>query len=315
MNQLPSVWPPTWPGDEAALLGAAGGGYAFTQSLGAELLTNPDLNWSGATLTGWTIQNNGFSSVTEVAPGGGAGSGAARLLLTSGGGVYPRVSQIVSSLVAGDLVEIEADCSAFTSGQADFYALVTNWGFQIAATAAGEYRTIGVAPQSGGSAFLYGISTALDMVFNRVSLKRITPSSVLAINANSDNRLLFNLPASPIRAEAISLFARRIDASNYLELRLQRNAGNTDWDLRLHRVVAGSQTNNIITAVTSVGNVNGLRLECNGNTVTAYTTADGGANWTSRGNNTNAANHPTGTGLLPVYTRTFTPLQMTSTPL
>lgn len=316
MTQLLSLWPTPWPLDETLPLGGGGGGgYAFTQVLGPELLTNPDLNWSGATLTGWTIQNNGFSSVTEVAPGGGAGSGAARLLLTSGGGVYPRVSQTIASLVSGDLVEIEADCSAFTSGQADFYALVTNWGYQLQVTAAGEYRTVGVVPQTGGTAFLYGISTALDMVFTRVSLKVITPSSVLTIAANSDNRLLFDLPASPIRGEAISLFARRIDASNYLELRLQRNAANSDWDLRLHRVVAGSQTNNIITAVTSVGNVNGIRLECNGNAVTAHTSTDGGANWTSRGTSTNAANHPTGTGLLPVYTRTFSPRQMTSTPL
>lgn len=296
-------------------IGGAAADYVFTQALGAELLTNPDMNWAASSLTGWTVQNNGFSSVTEVASNGGAGTGAARMLLTSGGGVYPRVVQTVASLVAGDLVHLEADCSAFTSGQVDFYALVTNWGFQLRLTAAGLYRGVGIAPQSGGSAFLYGISTALDMVVNSLSLKRITPNQVRTVTANTDNRLYFTLPASPRRGDAICLHNRRVDNNDYIELRLERNATDTDWNLSLHRVVSGSQTNNIMTAVTSVGSVNGIRLHCSGNTVTAYTTADNGNNWTSRGSSNNAANHPTGTGLLPFYTEAFSPQRLEVIPL
>jgi hypothetical protein len=296
-------------------IGGAGADYVFTQGLGAELLANPDFNWSAGSLTSWTVQNNGSSSVTEVAAGGGAGTGAARLLLTSGGGVYPRVSQVIASLVAGDLLHMEADVSAFTSGQVDFYSVASNWGFTLNLTASGLYRGIGVAPQTGGSAFLYGISTALDMVVNSLSLKKITPNAVLTVTANTDNRLYFTLPASPLRGDAICLHCRRVDNNDYLELRLVRNAANTNWDLRLHRVVGGVQTNNIITAVTSVGNVNGIRLHCSGNTVTAHTTDNSGGSWTSRGSSTDAANHPTGTGLLPIYTSAFSPQRLEVIPL
>lgn len=285
----------------------------FIQALGSELLLNPDMNWAASALTSWTVQNNGSSSVTEVAPAGGAGTGAARMLLTSGGGVYPRVSQILASLSAGEWVEVEAVCSAFTSGQVDWYSTVSNWGWQISVTAAGTYRSVG--PVSQTPAYLYGISAALDMVFDRLSVKKLALNDVTTVTANSDNRFYFSLPTSPVRAESISLLSRRIDASNYLELRLIRNAANTNWDLRAHRVVAGVQTSNFITAVTSVGDVNGLRMECNGNAVTIYTTADGGQNWTSRGTNTNAANHPTGTGLLPVYVSTATPVRVEVIPL
>jgi len=283
----------------------------FLQSLGNELLLNGDLNWAASALTSWTVQNSS-SSVTEVAPGGGAGTGAARLQ-ASAGGVYPRVSQIVASLAAGEWVEAYANCSAFTNGQVDFYSTVSNWGWQIPITAAGEYRSVG--PVSQTPAYLYGISTTLDMVFDRLSLRKLTLNELTVVTANSDNRFYFSLPASPLRSESVSLLNRRIDASNYLELRLIRNAANTNWDLRIHRVTAGAQTSNIITAVTSVGDVNGLRMECNGNTITVYTTTDGGGNWTNRGTNTNAANHPTGTGLLPVYVSTVIPSRVEVIPL
>lgn len=283
----------------------------FLQSLGNELLLNGDMNWATGVLTSWTVSNSS-SSVTEVAPGGGAGTGAARLQ-ASAGGVYPRVSQIVGSLVAGEWVEVYVNCSAFTSGQVDFYSTVSNWGWQIPVTAAGEYRSVG--PVSQTPAYLYGISTVLDMVFDRLSLRKLNLNELTVVTANSDNRFYFSLPASPLRSESVSLLNRRIDASNYLELRLVRNAANTNWDLRTHRVTAGVQTSNIITAVTSVGDVNGLRMECNGNTITIYTTTDGGGNWTSRGTNTNAANHPTGTGLLPVYVSTVIPSRVEAIPL
>lgn len=286
----------------------------FTQSLGSELIANNAFStWAAGSPSSWTVQNNASSSVTEVAAGGGAGTGAARLALTSGGGVYPRVSQVIGSLTAGEWVEAQAVCSAFTSGQVDWYSTVSNWGWQISVTAATTYSTIG--PVSQTPAYLYGISTALNMVFDSVSLRRFTLNPVSVTAANADNRFYFTLPGSPVRGEAVSLINRRVDASNYIELRLVRNAGNTDWDLRCHRVVAGVQTNNIITAVTSIGTVNGVRLECSGNTITAYTTTNSGGSWTSRGTNTNAANHATGTGVLPVYSSTITPVRLDSFPL
>jgi hypothetical protein len=308
-----TIVPRPFPAHLVQPVGFGSSGYSFAQVIGSELLANPDMNWATGVLTSWTVQNSS-SSVTEVAPGGGAGTGAARMQ-ASAGGVYPRVSQTIASLVAGDLLQVEVDCSAFTNGQVDWYALVSNWGFQIKVTAAGVYRTIGVAPQSGGSGFLYGISTTLDMVINRLSMKRITPTPVVVATANTDNRLYFTPPASPLRAEAISLFSRRVDNNDYLELRLERNAANTDWDLRLHRVVAGVQTNNIMTAATSIGSANGIRLHCSGDTVTAHTTADGGGNWTSRGSNTSALNHTAATEVLPVCTESFTVQNLETLPL
>lgn len=286
----------------------------FTQSLGSELIANNLFStWAAGSPSSWTVSNNGFSSVTEVAAGGGVGTGAARLVLTSGGGVFPRLSQS-TTLAQGAFVEAQAVCSAFTSGRADWYSTASNFGWQIIAQAAATFTTVGFSPILNSNAFLYGNATSLDLVFDSVSLRQITPNATTVTAANADNRFYFTLPGSPVRGETISLL-NRYSAGNWIELRLVRNAGNTDWDLRVNRVTSFAQTNDIITAVTSVGTVNGIRLEGNGNTITVYTTTNSGGSWTSRGTNTNAANHPTGTGLLPVYSSTITPVRLDSIPL
>ncbi len=75
------------------------------------------------------------------------------------------------------------------------------------------------------------------------------------------------------------------------------------WDITLFSVATHTRTSRI--AATNIGATNGIRINANGSNWTLQTTADGGANWTSRGTVSNAT-YNTATGVNVLWTSGFT---------
>lgn len=285
---------------ELALLGDGSPAAGFSQvssaqALGAELIANNEFStWSVGLPSNWNVSATGGSSVTEVAPGGGAGNGAARLQSPTTA-VQPRLDQVLAGVSAGDIVEARILCSAFTSGQADFYSVASALGWTISVTAAAEFVTVNTLSQT--PAYLFGISTALDLVIDRVSLRRLTTDPVQTLTPNGEATFLYSI-GTPLRGETAEIRFRRQDALNYFAVRCFRNAANTAYTATLLRVLAGVQTT-LIAGQNLGATVAGIRARFNGSTLQMFSTADG-TSWTQRGTDITDTNLQTATGTLAV---------------
>lgn len=283
---------------EFGLLGDAANAAGFSQvssaqALGSELVANNEFSTWAATLpSSWNVTASGGSSVSEVAPGGGAGTGAARLQSPTTA-VQPRMDQLLTGVSAGDIVEARVLCSAFTGGQADWYSIVTGLGWQISVNAAAEFVTLNTLAQT--PAYLFGITTGLDLVIDRVSLRRLTTDPVQSLTPNGEATFLFSIP-SPLRGETAEIRFRRQDALNYFAVRCFRNAANTAYTLTLLRVLAGVQTT-LIAGQNIGASVAGIRARFNGSTLQMFSSADG-TSWTQRGTDVTDTNHAAATGAL-----------------
>lgn len=275
---------------------------AFTQSLGAELLTNGDFSaWTGDNPNSWTVTGESGSDpmITQVASGGGAGTGAARLY-SSATASAPILRQTI--LTADLWYEIGVNLTAFTSGSSTVQSF--SGGFTQVLSAVGDYNWQGKANHSIFQFLSTGVPC--DLVYDAMSVKLVTLNAKTAFAANGTFSFLFTAPASPKPLQRVEMWYREsaaTDNKDYWTAYIEHDG--SAWNFKLDRVSTGTATNMI--TVGSVGAVNGVRVVASGNDHTAYTTADSGANWTQRGTKQTNSTHATNTNIRPVYNSNATP--------
>lgn len=273
---------------------------AFTQSLGAAN-ANYDLStWTAANnLANWTESAVGADpGISEVAPDGGAGTGAARFV-SSATNLRPYIVQI-GTVTLNDLYEVEINLTARTSGtlRADMV------GPDL--TSAVRRNTIGRALDT--SYYVTARNAPSDFVVDTAKYQKVTLNAVQTALADADIRFGFTLPASPLAGQLVELWYRMPAGAVYVDgfrMRLMRNAGNTAWDLYLDKYVTGTDTN--FLTITGVGTPNALRVTTTGQTHQLYTGEAGidGA-WTPRGAPQSSTNHTTATQAQVLYCSAFT---------
>lgn len=272
------------------------------QSLGAELLTNGDFSaWTGDDPNGWAVVNESGSdpAVSQVAPDGSAGTGAARFYssATTGLAIWQNLSG------ANNYVEDAVVISAYTQGGVRSEA-PRNGVTSSPYASTGHFRRLVYSPSiSTYETQLIG-TLPCDVVVNTVSLKNVNMNtSLTAPSANMVISQYYTLPGSPLVGDQLWVMTRISDfaAGNYW-LTLLEHTG-TQWNITLFSVASHTRTSRI--AATNIGTSNGLRINMNADSITLETTANGGANWTSRGSVTNNT-YQTATGVNAMWTSSVT---------
>lgn len=274
---------------------------APAQSLGAELLNNGTFAvWTGDNPDGWLLAGESGSDpmVTQVAADGSAGTGAARLYKSSSDSL-PYIRQVVQTV--GAFYEYRVVISAYTSGAVnvtDFNAITSAYN------AAGTYSSIFRA--AGTSLGIVAAGLAGDFVVDSASDKLITLNTQLtAPSAGMRLDWLYTLPVAPLVGSAIWLCPRISDftAGNYWAVKLVYTG--TQWNINLYSVATHTATSRI--AATNIGATDGIRINMNGDSISLYTTADGGTNWTQRGSTISNSTYNTATGVNALWTSDVTP--------
>ncbi|MFA4973824.1 MAG: hypothetical protein WC683_14525 [bacterium] len=288
----------------------------FTQSLGAELLTNPDFSaWTDDNPDGWTVlyESGGNPEATERDPDqthadAKTVGGALNLYNTTGANV-PRVQQTV--LTVGHWYEVDQFVTAWAVGYLQVF--ISPWYRQY-----NEARHARDIMRSDTTAAVILISGLLgDATIDSISAKRITLNAQQTMPADAIIDFTYALPVSPVAGDTINVFYRISGASleaayTCWRAYIRRNDANTNWDFRLDSVSAGTATNRI--NATYVGDVIGIRVQCAGSLHDFWTTVNG-TDWTKRGAQINVSHNDTQTGVNTVYSSQATPTKLTVTPL
>lgn len=266
---------------------------AVAQSYGPWLVTNPDLdNWFGGAPANWTKANdNGTTAtITETAPDGTAGTGAATFSNT-GSAIFVNLTQDIG-LAANDWMESELDMTAFTGGRLDVSAsgsaaiidsnTVSNRS-QLERSASGPNITM----QVGGS---------LPRLFtvSRINSRKLIPNvELIAPSENMRITALFTTPGSPKRGYRVLLPIRisSFSSGNYL---LALYEYTTQWNINFY-TVAGHARGAAVASASNIGAIDGMRVNCNGNSVTMETLS--GSTWTQRGITMTIATYNTAKGV------------------
>lgn len=278
---------------------------SFNQSLGAEILVNGDLAlWTGDNPNSWTVVGESGSDpmITQVAPNGSAGTGAARYYRSGAVTLYCSQS---SGLVTGNFYEGRVFLSVRTAANA-----LVNIGAQHSYSVAGDFYTLDRATIAA-VAFNGQGGPPVDYVLDGLSVKLITPNPNWTMpSADGTHTFTFALPATPYPEMRIEMRYRRQDDLNYWVAYLQRNTANSAWNFRLDSVNAGTATNRV--NVSGVGTPDAVRVVTSGNSHTAYTGS--GGTYTQRGTQQTNSLHAAQTGIAVLYNSPFTPSELRSTP-
>lgn len=291
-----------------ALLSQGGGGptviTTFTQSLGAELLTNPGnpFSFSGDDPVGWTIfgESGSDPAISEVGADGNPGTGAIHFLQSSG-----TMYAGQSVLSTGSYYEVDANLTVVTSGQ----PRVSDAAATIQPVAVIQQAHSNYLGRAGDPSFrITSRVVGTDYVITGTSCKLITLNAEHASVADGTFEFRFTLPGSPKALEAAQLWYRANGSDNFWRAQVRRNQTNTAWDFLIDSIVSGAATNRL--TVTGVGTPNALRVIASGNDHTGYTSNDGGSNWTPRGTTVTNSTHATNTGVRAVYNSAVTPVKI-----
>lgn len=286
----------------------------FTQSLGAELVTNGNFaSWSANNPTGWTVlesvPNQEVSQVGSGQAHGGVGSGFVNVFSD---GTAGQIGLHQNILTLGQWYELSETINLITvGGNMNAYLGGSDGPVLNLAASTGQKKRLKKSLSGGNFFAAWGSVTTTDITFDDVSVKAVTPNPIETAVADGLFDFTFTLPASPIAGERIEWQYRVVDDSNYWAMVLVRNDANTNWDFTFNRVSANVYTSEL--SVNSVGNVTMLRAIADGNLHDVFTLV--GSTWTKRGGQINNATHNTATGVRTVYHSTFTPVQRTVYPL
>jgi hypothetical protein len=275
---------------------------SFTQSAGAELLTNGNFSgWTADNPDGWAVSGEVGSDpmVTQVQPNGSAGTGAARLFASTATSA-PQLRQNV--LTVGQWYEVSINLTARTSGTAQLNELGGS-AILISTATTGIHSTIGrptatnIQVAAGGAAH--------DFTVDDASVKLLTLNAVATMAPNSIIDFFFTDPAA-VAGRTVQLWFRVQDDQNYWTAYVKVNDAATNWDFNLDSVVAGVATNRL--HVTNINGQDGIRIICDGNLIDCYTR--NGSTWTKRGSQVNNSTLATATGLTTLYSTGTTPSQL-----
>ena len=287
----------------------------FTQSLGAELLTNGDFSaWTGDNPDGWTVEGETAPDpeVTERDPNQGHADtktvGGAANFYSSATNYAPRMSQAPATV--GLWYEVAAEKTASVASYPYFsYPFGPGWkAFPTKLRASGRAMN---------TLLIIGPHTApIDFTLDNISVKRIMLNTQQTMPANAIIDFTYILPGVPASWDNLFLFYRVSDVSldigySCWQIHLQRNFINTAWYLYLDSVNAGTVTNRV--AVTGVGSPTTIRVICDGTKHNCYTLE--GTTWTKRGTEVDVSWNDSATGLNTIYCSGMTPTKLTVTPL
>lgn len=293
------------------LRGGGAGVYTPTLTYGAELLTNGNFSaWTGDNPDGWTVVNESGSDpmVTQVASGGGAGSGAARLYASTAINIAIQQAGIAT---VGNYYETAINVTAFTGGRLDPVYTATASFLTPTATSVRNVRAVSRAAATGISLQMGG-SAPRDLVVDSVSFKALTLSpEKTAPAANMDVTFLYTLPASPLAGDSVWLPARisSFSSGNYWLVFLEYTG--SQWNVYLYSVTSHARTQQ--KTASNVGTTNGLRFYANGTTIRMYTTANGGGSWTQRDTDLTSSTYQSSTGYNVIAGSQFTPGALAAT--
>lgn len=281
---------------------------SFTQSLGAELLTNGDFSaWTGGNPTGWTVTGESGSDpeVSETASNaghGGGGTGAANFF-SSATTSAPQLSQTI--LTAGHIYEITYGVTNRVAGAVRAEAANINGASVSALTNVSELLT------SDATNFkLRGIGVApIDVTTDNVSVKRVTTNAQETAFADGIFDFEYTRPSSPLPGMRVELRYRIVDSLNYWVAYILFNDIGTNWNFRLDSVVAGTPTNRM--NVSAIGITKRIQVRAIGDLHNCYT-FDASEIPTKRGSEINISTHNTATGLNTVYSTGTTPIRLTA---
>lgn len=268
---------------------------AFTQSLGAELLTNGNFAaWTGNNPNGWTVTESpparevSESTGTALCVNDGSGSLALAQAVLSAGLLYEAQIEVVTNAVAGNATLSIGDAASLP----------------IVLASTGAKITLDRAK----TANFYGIfcSNANNLSLDNASVKRITPNAFISAIASGSFRHRFVLPASPMANDQIHLTYRMTASGqeflNGWDCYLRRNNANNAWDILLDSISNGTRTPRRV--VTGVGDVTGIRVDASGSTHQLYTFASN--TWTAQGAPVNVSFQDTAIGVNTICNSTFT---------
>jgi len=267
------------------------------QVIGADILTNG--GFTGG-ITGWTLAANSGSdpTITATNPDGSAGTGGAKWFGSAA--TFVQLRQTAGSV--GSYYFTEAECSAYTAGSVDILWGGTTPFLTESVTGLGVVRGISrcstaeVRPQAGGA--------AVNLVMNYIMTKPLTVSTQRAApSANMRITQLYTLPASPAKGDQLWLPVRisSWSSGNYLMALLIYTG--TRWDVQFYTVTSHARGSNLGGA-TNIGSTSGLRVNCNGNSITIETL--NGSTWTQRGSTMTNSNYNTATDFNVLATPDFT---------
>lgn len=280
---------------------------SFAQTVGSELLTNGTLaTWNGSdNPSSWTVQGESGVDpmITEVAAGGGAGTGAARFYSSSAGvGIF----QFGMTSTAFNLVEV--DVSAYTSGTLGVYRNSGDTQPDTSASA-GVKRFLRQHGSTSVDLWVYSAG-ACDLVVNAISSKAITPNPLYSLGVAGTFDVEITLPGTTYGGMSFYLLYRvsSLSGGNYWTAELRRNSADTAWDYYLKSWVGRVYTTQ--KSATGIGTPDALRMVLIGDTHQGYTREAGV--WTARGTVTNSNLYAGSSDGTVVYDPGFTPTRLTA---
>lgn len=273
---------------EAFFKSPASGLYIPVQSFGPELLVNGDFSDG---LNGWTkLNDNGSTAtITETAPDGSPGTGAATWN-NSGSAVFVLLRQTVYT--AGKWYETRGSMTAYTGGRMDIVS-----GGAVPVSPLSSVRSVRRVERAVGTDLTLQPGGALPRLFTSDDwgVKELTiPAEQTAPSADMDITFLYTLPVTPLADDRVFLLGRisSFSSGNYWLVMLEYTG--SQWNVTLYSVASHTRTQQ--KTASNVGSTNGLRFYANGTTIRMYTTADSGANWTQRDTDLTSSTYQTATG-------------------
>jgi hypothetical protein len=290
---------------------------SFTQSLGAELLTDGGLeNWTSATnLTSWSESIAGTSTVNQDGADKHGGSFSARMDIDASNSLA-LISQTASAAI-NDWIEITwwAKCSLSNrTGRVD---LGTTTNAFTPATSWQQHITLLRAAALNPSLLVFRGSASVSLWFDDLSAKKLTLNALQIGTANAEIVYRFTLPASPVAGQIVSI-RYRINGStpntDYNTFRLVRNDANSAWTAQLRTAAAGViATPAGWSDIADVGSPDALRVIANGDKHDLYTGVSG--TYTQRNGQITETNQQTSLRVQAVSSTGVTELSLISYPL
>jgi hypothetical protein len=127
---------------------------------------------------------------------------------------------------------------------------------------------------------IYDAKGNITTIYGFATLNQENPVSgtIYTGDANCEATVFFTLPAGSANLQAVALRINDLDSDDYNFAIIQRNSGNTAWNLYLGAMVAGTPSGEV--TVTNVGTPIALRIRKSGSSFRFSTKS--GTTWTTR---------------------------------
>lgn len=282
----------------------------FTQSLGAELLTNGDFE-TGDPPTGWGSGGSTLSSAADERTGG---SGSSSLNVARNNNDFGYGQQIITTTIGG-WYELRGWYKNVDASSGAYIRIAATPNIESAERSSTTWHPWTVMTRRGDTqgiirSYSHATVDGQSARFDDFSFKPVTLNAEATAVADGIFDFTYALPASPYSGERVELWYRANGDTDYWTAYLKRNDANDAWDFKVDSVSNGTATNRV--NVTGVGTPTTIRVITSGTSHDFYTLAS--STWTKRGSTVTNATHQTNTGVRAIYASTVTPSRLTVYP-